>query len=220
MLKRVFDVVTSAAAIAVLSPLLVPIAVLLRLTGEGKVFYVQQRVGRGGRTFGLYKFATMLENSPNMPGGDVTEANDPRVLPAGRFLRKTKINELPQLLNILRGDMSVVGPRPLTPRTFAMYPENVQREISDLQPGLTGIGSIVFRDEEAILASSPKPKMDCFREDIAPYKGTLELWYKERRGFALDLLLIALTVAAVASPRSSLHTKVLRDLPRQDLPRV
>jgi lipopolysaccharide/colanic/teichoic acid biosynthesis glycosyltransferase len=214
MLKRTFDIVAAGTAILLLAPLLVPIMILLRLTGEGKIFYKQQRVGRGGNNFGLYKFATMLENSPNLPGGDVTSANDPRVLPMGRLLRKTKINELPQLLNILRGDMSVVGPRPMTPRNFAYYPEEVQREIKDLQPGLTGIGSIVFRDEEQILAKSTKPHLECFREDIAPYKGALEVWYKQHRSFELDMLLILLTVWAVIFPRSTLHFRLFKDLPR------
>ena len=129
MLKRLFDILSSGMLILFISPLLIPLMIILRLTGEGKIFYIQQRIGKGGKTFGLLKFATMLENSPNMSGGDVTMGKDPRVLPVGAILRKTKINELPQLLNIFLGHISVVGPRPLTPRTFGCYPEEIQKEI-------------------------------------------------------------------------------------------
>jgi lipopolysaccharide/colanic/teichoic acid biosynthesis glycosyltransferase len=129
MLKRIFDIISSGVLILLISPLLIPLMVLLRVTGEGKIFYVQQRIGKNGKHFGLLKFATMLENSPNLPGGDVTMGRDPRVLPVGRVLRKTKINELPQLLNIFKGDISVVGPRPLTPKTFAFYSKHIQKKL-------------------------------------------------------------------------------------------
>ncbi|MFT6716401.1 MAG: lipopolysaccharide/colanic/teichoic acid biosynthesis glycosyltransferase [Saprospiraceae bacterium] len=216
-MKRLFDIISSAALIIVVSPLLIPLMILLRMTGEGKIFYVQQRVGKGGELFGLLKFATMLEDSPNMAGGDVTSGKDPRVLPMGGFLRKTKINELPQLLNIFLGHISVVGPRPLTPRTFGYYPENIQKEIKHLKPGLTGIGSIVFRDEEGVLSRSSKPHLDCYREDIAPYKGQLELWYNKHNSFFLDMQLIFLTAWAIVSSDSELHFKLYKDLPKSDL---
>jgi Sugar transferases involved in lipopolysaccharide synthesis len=125
-MQRLFDIILSVIALAILSPLLVPVAVVLRMTGEGEVFYVQQRVGRGGRSFGLFKFATMLKNSPNLGTGTVTVRDDPRVLPVGRFLRRTKINELPQLINILKGDMSIIGPRPQTRRCFDAFPAEAQ----------------------------------------------------------------------------------------------
>ena len=217
MLKRTFDLISSGILTIILSPLLIPLAIILKLTGEGKIFYIQQRVGQGGKNFGLLKFATMLENSPNMSGGDVTMGNDPRVLPVGRFLRKTKINELPQLLNIVLGDISVVGPRPLTPRTFGFYPKDIQKEIKDLKPGLTGIGSIVLRDEESILAKSPKPHLQCYEEDIAPYKGKLEVWYKQNKSFALDLTLIFLTIWVIFFPKSTLYEKWFKDLPENNL---
>lgn len=216
-MKRVFDIISSGIFIIIISPLLIPLMILLRLTGEGKVFYVQQRIGKGGEQFGLLKFATMLENSQNLPGGDVTMGNDPRVLPVGKFLRKTKINELPQLLNIFKGDISVVGPRPLTPKTFAFYPEHIQKEIKSLKPGLTGIGSIVFRDEESILANSPKPHLQCYEEDIAPCKGSLEVWYKQQQSFFLDLQLIFLTIWVILSPGSKLYESLYRDLPKRNL---
>lgn len=214
MLKRLFDIISSGILIVFISPLLIPLMILLRFTGEGKVFYVQQRVGKGGSMFGLFKFATMLENSPNMSGGDVTMGKDPRVLPVGHFLRKTKINELPQLLNIFIGHISVVGPRPLTPKTFACYPDEIQQEIINLKPGLTGVGSIVFRDEERILSNSPKKHLDCYREDIAPYKGALEVWYKNNFSFMLDLKLIFLTAWVILLPKSDLVFSWFKDLPK------
>jgi lipopolysaccharide/colanic/teichoic acid biosynthesis glycosyltransferase len=115
---RVLDFGFSAIALLVLMPLLLPVCILLRFTGEGEVFYAQTRIGLNGKTFKLLKFATMLKNSPQIGAGAITVTNDPRVLPIGRFLRKTKINELPQILNILLGDMSIVGPRPLMPQQF------------------------------------------------------------------------------------------------------
>jgi lipopolysaccharide/colanic/teichoic acid biosynthesis glycosyltransferase len=213
MVKRIIDIVVSGILILIISPIMIPLMILLRLTGEGKVFYVQQRIGKGGQPFGLIKFATMLENSANLPGGDVTMGNDPRVLPVGRVLRKTKINELPQLINIFKGDISLVGPRPLTTKTFAFYPKEVQHQIKDLTPGLTGIGSIVFRDEEKILASSSKPHLQCYAEDIAPYKGKLEVWYKNNQSLGLDLKLIFVTAWVVLFPDSNIYEKLFRGLP-------
>jgi lipopolysaccharide/colanic/teichoic acid biosynthesis glycosyltransferase len=214
-MKRIFDIISSGILIVFISPLLIPLMILLRFTGEGKVFYVQQRIGKGGKSFGLLKFATMLENSQNLPGGDVTMGNDPRVLPVGKVLRKTKINELPQLINIFKGDISVVGPRPLTPKTFAFYPKHIQEEIKNLTPGLTGIGSIVFRDEESILANSTKPHLQCYEEDIAPYKGELEVWYKNHHSFYLDLQLIFLTIWVILFPDSHFYKKLYNDLPER-----
>lgn len=216
MLKRVFDVILSGIALVLISPLLIPVTILLRLTGEGKVFYMQDRVGQEGRIFGLLKFATMLENSPNMAGGDVTFGNDPRVLPMGKFLRKTKINELPQLLNILKGDMSIVGPRPMTLRNFSYYSIEIQNSIKELKPGLTGIGSIIFRDEEGILAKSTKPPLDCFKEDISPHKGALEVWYKKNYSFFLDMQLIILTAWVILFPSSDPTNKWFKDLPKRN----
>src|SRR5690606_2286133 len=111
------------------------------------------RVGYKNKTFSIWKFATMLKNSPNMPGGLITTKKDPRITPMGGFLRKTKINELPQLINILKGDMSFVGPRPVMQKSFEQYPPEIQKIIYNVKPGLTGIGSIVFRDEEQLITN-------------------------------------------------------------------
>lgn len=211
-MQRLLDIVFSGMALLLLSPLLVPIACALRLSGEGEVFYVQQRVGRGGKPFGLYKFATMLKNSPSMGTGTVTVKDDPRVLPLGRWLRKTKINELPQLLNILRGDMSIVGPRPQTRRCFDAFPARSQAQIVKVRPGLSGIGSIVFRDEEELMHASAEPEK-FYDSVIMPYKGLLEEWYVAHQGMRTYLLSIMATAWAVPFPTSQLVWKAFPDLP-------
>ena len=211
-MQRLLDIVFSGLALLVLSPLLVPIALILRLTGEGEVFFIQQRVGRGGGMFGLYKFATMLKDSPNLGTGTVTVKDDPRVLPMGRFLRRTKINELPQLLNIFRGDMSIVGPRPQTQRCFDAFPARSQAEIIKVRPGLSGIGSIVFRDEEELMHAAKDPER--FYDDvIMPYKGQLEEWYVANQGLWTYLCCIVLTAWVVLVPTSTVFWRVFKDLP-------
>jgi len=159
------------------------------------------------------KFATMLKNSPSLPGGDITKANDPRVLPFGKFLRKTKLNEVPQLINILKGDISIVGPRPLTPKTFAFYPDHVQAALRDVKPGLTGIGSIVFRDEEKIMSHSSGDHTDFYQDYISPYKGELELWFKSHDSLSNYFLLVAITAWVVLFPQSRIVWKIFKDLP-------
>jgi lipopolysaccharide/colanic/teichoic acid biosynthesis glycosyltransferase len=210
-MKRLFDIAASGFALLVLSPLLLPIMLALRLTGEGEIFYYQKRVGRSGARFDIFKFATMLKNSPNMAGGDITTGNDPRVLPMGHFLRKTKINELPQLINIVRGDMSVIGPRPLTPRVAALFPAEHWTAMAKLRPGLSGIGSIVFRDEEDLLRDAPD-REKAYAEAIVPYKVALERWYAQRVSLWLDMKLIALTILAVLRSGTQV-SDYLRDLP-------
>lgn len=211
-MQRLFDILFSALALVVLAPLLIPVVVLLRLTGEGEIFYVQQRVGEGGRMFGLLKFATMLKDSANIGTGTVTVKNDPRVLPMGKFLRKTKINELPQLINILVGDMSVVGPRPQAQRCFDAFPEDVQREIVKVKPGLSGVGSIFFRDEEDLLHEVANPT-DFYDQVIAPYKGELEKWYVLHATLRNYFMVIFVTAWVVVFPKSRIVWSVFSDLP-------
>lgn len=212
-MQRLFDILFAATALMVLSPLLVPVAVVLRLTGEGEVFFRQQRVGRGGRMFGLYKFATMLKNSPNLGTGTVTLRNDPRVLPVGRFLRKTKVNELPQLLNVLLGDMSLIGPRPQTRRCFDAFPLPSQEAIMRVRPGLSGIGSIVFRDEEELMHAQNDPNR-YYDEVIMPYKGMLEEWYVAHQSIGTYFALIVLTGWVVLFQRPQAVWKLFPELPR------
>ncbi len=209
---RFFDFVGAGLAVLLFSPLFLGVSLLLRFTGEGEVFYRQERVGQGGNRFLLWKFATMLKVSPQIGTGVLTVKDDPRILPVGRFLRKTKINELPQLLNVLMGDMSLIGPRPQAPPHFDVFPEHIKRELHRVRPGLSGIGSIVFRDEESILERA-ESKESFYAEVIAPYKGELEAWYIERRGFFLYLRLIGLTVWTVFFPSSRLYRRLLSGLP-------
>jgi lipopolysaccharide/colanic/teichoic acid biosynthesis glycosyltransferase len=210
--KRFLDVVLSFLALVVLAPFLLPVAIILRFTGEGEIFYIQERAGRGGDSFGLYKFATMLKNSPNIGAGEITVRGDPRVLPFGQFLRKTKLNELPQLWNIFIGDMSVVGPRPMVLNTYAHYPEEAREKLNTIRPGLTGIGSIVFRDEERYLADRDEP-MEFYREHIIPYKSDLELWFVENNTLWLYIKIIFVTAWVVVFSSSNIVDKAFDGIP-------
>ena len=216
--KRFFDIVLSGIAILVLSPLLFPIMIILKCTGEHDIFYGQDRIGYKNKHFKILKFATMLRNSPNMKGGLHTTHGDPRVLPLGRFLRKTKINELPQLFNIFIGDMSIVGPRPLVGKTFAPYSDEIKTKIYNVKPGLTGIGSVVFRDEETLLSECVAKGMDldeAYAKIISPYKGALEMWYQEHMNLWTDMMLIFLTAWVIVFPKSELMNKIFKDLPKR-----
>jgi lipopolysaccharide/colanic/teichoic acid biosynthesis glycosyltransferase len=207
-MTRFFDIVLSLAALVLFFPFVLNIVLILRFTGEGEIFYVQDRIGKGGRHFGLIKFATMLKNSPSIGTGDVTVQNDPRVLPFGRFLRKTKINEIPQLVNILIGDMSVVGPRPQTPKNFEFFPPEGKRIILSMRPGLTGMGSIVFRDEESMLTRLGNSVEDCYRGIIGPYKAELEAWYFNRRNVITYFLVIIITALVIVYPHSEIYRRI------------
>ena len=213
-LIRFFDIVFSALAMIVLFPFMIPIMIGLKLTGEHYIFYLQPRVGKGGKDFMVLKFATMLKDSPNLPGGVLTQKNDPRILPMGKFLRKTKINELPQLANIFIGQMSVVGPRPQARRHYELYSDAVKREIDKVPPGLSGIASIVFRDEEALLDKA-RADRDHFHDTlIAPYKGKLEVWWVQHRTLANYFKIIIMTVIVLFAPHSRLYYKWFQDLPK------
>ena len=202
-MKRIFDITLSTGLILVLLPLFLPLATTLRLTGEGKVFYRQKRIGAGQQPFEILKFATMLENSPTIGTGDITLRNDPRVLPVGRVLRKTKINELPQLWNVLVGDMSIVGPRPLTPDHFNHYNDTDRKNIAVVTPGITGLSALVFRDEEKILSDRADP-VAFYRDELVPIKASLETWYAKHASFRLDILIVLLTAYAILRPGSRL----------------
>lgn len=216
VIKRFFDILFSLIALIILSPVLIPIIILLKLTGEHEVFYLQKRIGYKNREFYIWKFATMLKNSPNMGSGDVTTRNDPRVTAVGRFLRISKINELPQLLNILKGDMSFVGPRPLVRAGFERYSPELQERVYQVKPGLTGIGSIVFRDEELIITQSSLPPHECYRQVILPYKGAVEMWYQQHYSFYTDFMVLFLTAWYIVFSKSNLVHKVFPSLPARN----
>lgn len=211
-MTRFFDILFSGLAIIVLLPFMIPIMIGLKLTGEHDIFYKQERIGKGGKPFGVLKFATMLRNSPNMAGGVLTQKNDPRILPMGKFLRKTKINELPQLVNIFIGQMSVIGPRPQAKRHYDLYSDEVKAAIDTVAPGLSGLGSVAFRDEEDML--NAVADRDTFHDTvIAPYKGALEVWFVQHHSVGVYFKLIWLTVLAVLKPSSKAWRKSFKDLP-------
>lgn len=211
--KRSVDVLVAAVALTILTPLLLPVTLALRLTGEGEIFYRQKRIGYQNGSFNILKFATMLKNSPNMGTGSLTVRGDPRVTPLGHGLRATKLNELPQLINVLVGDMSFVGPRPQMQVDFDVYPDAVRERIYEVRPGVTGIGSIVFRDEERLLSREGIDPRAFYGEKIAPYKGALEMWYLDHHSLWLDAQLMILTVHAVLRPQSDLVYRRFPDLP-------
>jgi lipopolysaccharide/colanic/teichoic acid biosynthesis glycosyltransferase len=211
-LTRIFDAVFSGLALIALSPLLIPIVLFLKFSGEGEIFFLQERVGKNREMFKLFKFVTMLKDSPSIGTGTVTMKNDPRVLPAGKFLRKTKINELPQLLNVFIGHMSLVGPRPQAPRCFDVFPVEAQNIIVQVKPGLSGIGSIVFRGEEDILEGY-SGTLDFYDNVIGPYKGDVEAWYVGKQGLIAYFALILLTIWVVLFPKTNLVWRLFNDLP-------
>ena len=218
LLKRTFDILSSGIAILILSPILIPVIIGLKLTGEFYVFYKQERVGYKNKKFLIWKFATMLKDSANMTGGIMTTKKDPRITPMGGFLRKSKINELPQLFNIFFGHMSVVGPRPVMKVSFEAYPKEVQKVIYNVKPGLTGIGSIIFRDEEELITEVKNNGGDLwefYKGKIYPFKGKLEMWYQNHKSFILDMKLIILTAWVILSPTSKLYEQWFKDLPKR-----
>ncbi|MCT4616220.1 MAG: sugar transferase [Marinifilaceae bacterium] len=213
-IKRIIDISISLVVILILSPILLPVVIGLLLTGEHYVFYFQERIGFKKKRFNIYKFATMLKDSPNIGSGLHTTKKDPRILPMGGFLRKTKINELPQLFNILFGSMSIVGPRPLVDKTFNPYSDYVKENIYNVKPGLTGIGSVVFRDEEELLSQTKMPLDEFYSKHISPYKGELEIWYQKNISFITDMKIIFLTAWAIIFPKTKLTFRIFKDLPQ------
>lgn len=213
-MQRFFDILFSGIAIIVFSPLLLITMLILKCTGEHEVFYLQRRMGKGGKPFGIIKFATMLKNSMNMGTGGVTVRNDPRILPVGRILRKTKINELPQLFNIFIGQMSIVGWRPLVVDSYEKYSAEVKSYLSTVSPGLSGVGSIIFRDEEKYYQDLENPK-EFYDRVILPYKGQVEIWYVQHKSIVLYFKVIILTIISVLNPKSNLYLKWFKGLPER-----
>ena len=211
-MQRVLDVCLSGVAIIVLSPIFFITCIILRFTGEREIFYRQTRIGQHGRPINILKFATMLKNSPNIGTGTVTLKGDTRILPVGRFLRKSKINELPQLFNVLLGDMSLIGPRPQTQRCFQAFPESIHAKILSVRPGLSGLGSIVFRDEELMLNDSDKAER-FYDEVIMPYKGTLEEWYVNQNSLVTYFVLLFATIWLLATKKIPLDWPVFSKMP-------
>ncbi|MDD2674396.1 MAG: sugar transferase [Flavobacterium sp.] len=218
LFKRFCDMLLSAILLLILSPLLIPIMIGLKLTGEGYIFYKQERIGFKNTKFHILKFATMLKDSPNMKGGVLTTKKDPRITPMGSFLRKSKINELPQLFNIFLGDMSFVGPRPLMEISFNTYSAMIQKIIYNAKPGLTGIGSIVFRDEEELITESKirgEDIWDFYSNTIYPFKGDLEVWYLQNQSLVVDFKIILITAWVIVNSDSNIVYDIFKSLPKR-----
>lgn len=213
--KRIIDILIAGIALIIFSPFLIIIIIILLLTGEHEVFFLQKRVGYKNQLFSIWKFASMLKNSPNMGTGEITLRNDPRVTWFGKFLRMTKLNEVPQVINVLKGDMSIVGPRPLMKVSFEQYPETGQAVIYNCKPGMTGIGSLIFRDEEMIVSMAPDPR--AMYAAIYSYKWTLELWYQKNASFLTDCKIIFLTAWSIIFPKNKLVYSFFRSLPQRPL---
>jgi len=194
--KRAFDTVAAGIGLLALAPLLLLIAAWVRLDSPGPVFFRQQRVGRGGRPFRIHKFRTM-RHAPQQTGAQITVGDDARITRAGRLLRAAKLDELPQLIDVLRGDMSLVGPRPEVPRYVALYPPELRARVLAVRPGITDLASIVFRDESALLARADDPEQ-AYRQVILPRKLELAARYVEQASLITDLRLILRTLAAIA----------------------
>jgi lipopolysaccharide/colanic/teichoic acid biosynthesis glycosyltransferase len=192
-LKRAFDVVVSLVGLIVLSPLLGLVTVAIRLTSPGPVLYGSRRVGLGGRTFKMVKFRTMVPGAEKM-GPLVTPGDDHRITPLGRYLRRTKVDELPTLWNVLKGEMSIVGPRPENPDSAALYTEE-QRRVWSVKPGITSLATLKYRHEEKLLAGAADLEATYFQ--IMQDKLSLDLEYIKRQSFRLDLQIVFRTLRAV-----------------------
>ena len=193
MLKRAFDAAAAAVGLVLLSPVFLVVAALIKAQDRGPVFFRQERVGRGGRTFRIHKFRTMRVANA---GALITRTDDDRITPVGAFLRRTKLDELPQLIDVLRGDMSVVGPRPEVPRYVAMWGDAARAEILSVRPGISDPAAIAFRNEQDVLAAAEDPERH-YVEVILPQKVAMYLDYVRTRSFLGDLRVIVGTLAEI-----------------------
>ncbi|HOG19077.1 MAG TPA: sugar transferase [Salinivirgaceae bacterium] len=213
--KRVFDFTVSFICLVIFSPLLILVSIILLLSGEHLVFFRQERLGLRNKPFKLIKFVTMTKASAKNDGKNLTTLpGDKRVLPVGRFLRKTNINELPQLINILKGEMSFVGPRPLLNSGWQKYPEHIRSKIYNVKPGMTGLGSVVFNDEPTFVASRKEDQLTVYMQIIFPYKGELEMYYQKHASMITDFKIIFLTAWVILFPKSKLYNKFFKNLPQ------
>ena len=195
-MKRTFDFLASSLGLCLLSPLFLVVAIAIRLDSPGPVFFRQDRVGKDGENFLIYKFRSMVANASEI-GPLITTAGDARITRVGRFLRRTKLDELPQLLNVWRGEMSLVGPRPEVPTYVALYNER-QREVLAVRPGIPDPASIAYSDEEEILGEASDPAR-IYVEEILPRKLELNLQYIEKMSLPYDVWVIGKTIWKVVN---------------------
>ena len=215
IIKRLFDLTIAVLSLLLLFAPMILVMIILKFTGEGEVFYLQKRLGYLNNEFKIIKFATMVKNSPNIGTGSLTLRGDPRVLPFGNFLRKSKINELPQIFNVIIGNMSIVGPRPQMKVDFDKFPPKKRNEIYKSKPGITGIGSIIFRDEEKWISNFNGDKHEFYKNKIAPYKTDVELWYYKNQSMFVDVKLVILTAWVIIFPNSDFVERIFKSLPKK-----
>jgi len=209
---RFLDFFLSLLGILILSPLFIILFFLLKFTGEGEIFYMQERIGANEKKFKLIKFATMKKNSSKIGSRHITVKDDPRILSLGKILRDTKINELPQLFNVLLGDMSLVGPRPLVGSGYLKYPENIKKSIKKIKPGLSGLASLILRNEEHLLSLTSNP-IDFHSNVLTPFKGETEVWFYEKKSLFNYLKILFLTIWIVFFPKSNILERVFKKRP-------
>ncbi len=215
--KRLFDLILSLVLIIIFLPVFICIILFQIAFNKADVFYLQRRIGYRNVAFGIIKFSTMLKDSEQLPGGLITVRNDPRVTKIGKYLRISKLNELPQLFNVLIGQMSFVGPRPLTQKGVELYSGSVKSFIYKSKPGITGISSVLFRDEEKLVSTSILPPETFYKQYIFPFKGELEQWYFINKSMSIDFLILFLTGLKIIAPKSGLEYKIFPTLPKNDL---
>ena len=215
IIKRLFDLTIAVLSLLLLFAPMILVMIILKFTGEGEIFYLQKRLGYLNNEFKIIKFATMVKNSPNIGTGSLTLRGDPRVLPFGNFLRKSKINELPQIFNVIIGNMSIVGPRPQMKVDFDKFPPKKRNEIYKSKPGITGIGSIIFRDEEKWISNFNGDKHEFYKNKIAPYKTDVELWYYKNQSMFVDVKLVILTAWVIIFPNSDFVERIFKSLPKK-----
>ncbi|MDA9005725.1 sugar transferase [Amylibacter sp.] len=211
-----FDIFFCLLALFILMPAFFIVCIVLKVSGEGEIFYFQERVGQDQNLFKIWKFATMLKNSPNMGTGTITLKDDARVLPFGKILRLTKFNELPQLINVLRGDMSIIGPRPHAARDLEGIPEILKHKFLQAKPGLSGLGSIIFRSEDIILSKVADARL-FYDGEIAPYKASLDIWYQENQNLKLYFTLIFYTIRVVLTKDTKFIFDTLPGIPKPNM---
>lgn len=214
--KRILDIIISLTSLIILSPVFLILMLVLACTGEHCIFFKQKRIGKNSQPFYIWKFATMLKNSPNLGTKEITLRNDPRVTRVGKFLRITKLNELPQLFNVIAGEMSIVGPRPLMEVSYNLYPKDLAKKVYTSIPGITGVGSIIYRDEEKIVTASRNPQATY--QSLIRHKASLEIWYQNNASLWTDLKIIFVTAFAIFTPVDHLVKKYFPGLPSKEEP--
>jgi lipopolysaccharide/colanic/teichoic acid biosynthesis glycosyltransferase len=216
LIKRIFDLILSISTLIIFIPLFAVVILILKISDEGEVFFYQKRLGFNYKEFMMIKFATMKKNSWKIGSKSITTRNDPRVTKFGRVLRLTKINEFPQIINVIVGNMSIVGPRPLPESSFLKYNKQVREKLYINKPGITGLGSLVFRDEEKIISIVAKYNLDpmiFYKQHIYPFKGALELYYFHNKSFWVDFKIIFATALKIVLSSFKIENIFFKKLP-------